>query len=160
MCLDPTWNDRRRSVPLPLRHSRIPRRDGSGGPCCGFGGGPLGRRRTIWLGLDHCALWGDATGAPLASRPLCSRRGTLSTLARVEPAEEPDHDLRTFAQRAETSTSEDEISPAVARSRLREPQVRIRSPRLDCRVSRDAGTLLGGDAHGNASGALLPRPVR
>jgi len=29
-------------------------------------------------------------------RPLCSRCGTLSTLARVEPAEEPNHDLRTF----------------------------------------------------------------
>jgi predicted RNA-binding Zn-ribbon protein involved in translation (DUF1610 family) len=29
-------------------------------------------------------------------RPLCSRCGTLSTLARVEPAAEPDHDLRTF----------------------------------------------------------------
>jgi DNA-directed RNA polymerase subunit RPC12/RpoP len=29
-------------------------------------------------------------------RPLCSRCGTLSALARVEPAKEPDHDLRTF----------------------------------------------------------------
>jgi len=29
-------------------------------------------------------------------RPLCSRCGTLSTLARVEPAPGPDHDLRTF----------------------------------------------------------------
>ncbi len=29
-------------------------------------------------------------------RPLCSRCGTLSTLARVEPAAEPDHDLRIF----------------------------------------------------------------
>jgi len=29
-------------------------------------------------------------------RPLCSRCGTLSTLARVEPAPEADHDLRIF----------------------------------------------------------------
>ena len=30
------------------------------------------------------------------SRPLCSKCGTLSALARIEPAEEPHHDLRTF----------------------------------------------------------------
>lgn len=29
-------------------------------------------------------------------RPLCSRCGTLSMLARVEPAPEADHDLRIF----------------------------------------------------------------
>jgi len=29
-------------------------------------------------------------------RPLCSHCGTLATLARVEPAPEPDHDLRIF----------------------------------------------------------------
>jgi hypothetical protein len=30
-------------------------------------------------------------------RPLCSKCGTLTQLARIEPAPEPDHDLRTFA---------------------------------------------------------------
>ena len=29
-------------------------------------------------------------------RPLCSECGTLTHLARIEPAPEPDHDLRTF----------------------------------------------------------------
>ena len=29
-------------------------------------------------------------------RPLCSRCGTLTQLARIEPAPERDHDLRTF----------------------------------------------------------------
>ena len=29
-------------------------------------------------------------------RPLCSKCGTLSTLRRVEPSPEPDHDMRTF----------------------------------------------------------------
>lgn len=29
-------------------------------------------------------------------RPLCSKCGTLTQLARIEPADEPDHDLRTF----------------------------------------------------------------
>ena len=29
-------------------------------------------------------------------RPLCSRCGTLTALAHVEPAPEPDHDVRTF----------------------------------------------------------------
>jgi len=30
-------------------------------------------------------------------RPLCSKCGTLTQLARIEPALEPDYDLRTFA---------------------------------------------------------------
>jgi hypothetical protein len=29
-------------------------------------------------------------------RPLCSRCGRLTQLARIEPTGEPDHDLRTF----------------------------------------------------------------
>jgi hypothetical protein len=29
-------------------------------------------------------------------RPLCSKCGALTQLARIEPAPEPDHDLRTF----------------------------------------------------------------
>jgi ribosomal protein S27AE len=29
-------------------------------------------------------------------RPLCSKCGTLTALARIEPSNEPDHDLRTF----------------------------------------------------------------
>jgi len=29
-------------------------------------------------------------------RPLCSRCGTLTQLARIEPGDEPGHDLRTF----------------------------------------------------------------
>ena len=29
-------------------------------------------------------------------RPLCSKCGTLTQLARLEPSEDPDHDLRTF----------------------------------------------------------------
>ena len=29
-------------------------------------------------------------------RPLCSKCGTQTQLARIEPAPEPDHDLRTF----------------------------------------------------------------
>ena len=29
-------------------------------------------------------------------RPLCSKCGTLTQLARIEPAPEPEHDLRTF----------------------------------------------------------------
>jgi hypothetical protein len=29
-------------------------------------------------------------------RPLCSKCGALTELARIEPAAEPDHDLRTF----------------------------------------------------------------
>jgi hypothetical protein len=29
-------------------------------------------------------------------RPLCSKCGLLMELARIEPASEPDHDLRTF----------------------------------------------------------------
>ena len=29
-------------------------------------------------------------------RPLCSKCGQLTQLARIEPAEEPHHDLRTF----------------------------------------------------------------
>ena len=29
-------------------------------------------------------------------RPFCSKCGTLTVLARIEPADEPDHDLRTF----------------------------------------------------------------
>lgn len=29
-------------------------------------------------------------------RPLCSKCGTLTQLARIEPALEPEHDLRTF----------------------------------------------------------------
>ena len=29
-------------------------------------------------------------------RPLCSKCGTLTQLARIEPSDDPDHDLRTF----------------------------------------------------------------
>lgn len=29
-------------------------------------------------------------------RPLCLKCGALTQLARIEPADEPDHDLRTF----------------------------------------------------------------
>lgn len=29
-------------------------------------------------------------------RPLCSKCGTLTQLSRIEPADEPHHDLRTF----------------------------------------------------------------
>jgi hypothetical protein len=29
-------------------------------------------------------------------RPLCSKCGTLTQLARIEPSDEPGHDLRTF----------------------------------------------------------------
>lgn len=29
-------------------------------------------------------------------RPLCSKCGTLTQLARIEPSEDADHDLRTF----------------------------------------------------------------
>ena len=38
----------------------------------------------------------NQVNAVIAYRPPCSRCGNLTQLARIEPSDEPDHDLRTF----------------------------------------------------------------
>lgn len=48
-------------------------------------------------------------------RPLCSKCGTLTQLARIEPSGDPDHDLRTFECN-------------VRQQRCREDQVQVVTP--------------------------------